>query len=176
MARNTVNLATFLAARQGAVAHADRDAMRRELARGLLPLYVPAARDGRAPPALVARSYATALRDVLVLDELRIEAPTRAQAAGLMQARDGVKIIPNDALEYRGRSYPGGQRADNRRHALSAAGGALHRAGAGRIADGLRWRCAHQRCYATGRAPLRTRASVVMQSDTLVAMLPELTC
>ena len=34
VARNTVNLATFLAARQGAIANADRGAMRRELARG----------------------------------------------------------------------------------------------------------------------------------------------
>jgi hypothetical protein len=173
VASNTVNLATFLAARQGAVAHAAADAMRRELARGLLPLYVPAARGGHSPPALVARSYASALRDVFVLDELRIEAPTRAQASRLVQMRDGVRVIPNDALEYRGRLV---QEANVLTIVVTHCqplvvpfvGPALAATLAVFDAE-----VAHQRCYALGRAPLRARASLVMQSDVLISMLPD---
>ncbi len=173
VARNTVNLATFLAARQGAVAHAADDAMRRELARGLLPLYVPAARGGRSPPALVARSYASALRDVFVLDALRIETPTRAQASRLVQVRAGVRVIPNDALEYRGRLV---QEAN----VLSIVvmhcqplvvpfiGPAL-----AAMLTAFDAQVDHQRCYALGRVPLRAHASVVMQSDVHIAMLPD---
>jgi hypothetical protein len=173
VARNTVNLATFLAARQGAVAHAADDAMRRELARGLLPLYVPAARGGRSPPARVARSYASALRDVFVVDELRIETPTRAQASRLVQVREGERVIPNDALEYRGRLV---QEANVltivvvhcQPLVVPFIGPALAAMLAAFDAEAV-----HQRCYALGRAPLRARASVVMQSDVLVAMLPD---
>jgi len=173
VARNTVNLATFLAVRQGAVAHAELDAMRRELARGLLPLYVPAARGGRSPPPLVARSYATAWRDVLVLDELRIETPTRAQAARLAQVRDGVQVIPNDALEYRDSPT---QEANVLTIVVTHCqplvvpfiGPAL-----AELLAAFDDEAVHQRCYVTGRAPLRSRASIVMQSDTLVAMLPD---
>jgi len=68
VARNTVNLATFMAARQGAVAGAEPAVMNRELARGLVPLYVRASRGGVTPAHAVAAAYAAALADVSALD------------------------------------------------------------------------------------------------------------
>lgn len=171
VAHNTVNLATFLAARQGAVAHADPETMRRELARGLLPLYVPAARDGVVPPQVALRGYASALHDVLLLDELQVIAPTRAQVEGLTRLRAGRTVIPNDALEYR-------DRRTQEANLLSIVvihcqpllvpfvGSALAQLLATLDADSV-----HQRCYALGRAPLRAHASMVMQSDLWVDSL-----
>jgi len=171
VARNTVNLATFLAARQGAIANADRGAMRRELARGLLPLYVPAARDGQVPAPVALRAYASALEDVLLLDELQIAAPTGAQVEGLTQVRAGRSVIPNDALEYRDRRT---QEANvltlvvTHCHPLVVpfVGSAL-----AELLTAIDGDAIDQRCYARGRAPLRARASVVMQSDLWVASL-----
>jgi hypothetical protein len=172
IAHNTVNLATFLAARQGALTNADPGAMRRELARGLLPLYVPAARDGRVAANVALRAYATALGEVMLFDELRIESPTRRQAARLVQVRAGVPVIPNDALEFRG---PLAQDANvlgiavTHCHPLVVplVGSALAQLLSALDGDAL-----HQRCYALGRAPLRAHAAVAMQSDTLLAALP----
>jgi TadE-like protein len=172
VAHNTVNFATFMAARQGAVARADANAMRREFARGLLPLYAPAARSGLLAAPQAARAYAAALGDVLALDELRVESPTRAQVAALAQVRERLPVIPNDSLEYRSAPV---QNANVltivvthcQRLVVPLVGPAL----AGLLAT-IDLDAVRQRCYALGRAPLRASARMVMQSDTPIAALP----
>jgi len=172
VAHNAVNLAAFMAARQGAVSNADAAAMRREFARGLLPLYAPAARSGLLTAPQAARAYATALGEVLSADELRIAAPGRRQVAGLAQLRRGQWVIPNDSLEYRGRLVRDANvLAIVVTHCQPLVVPIVGAALAALLAD-MDPDPVHQRCYALGRAPLRARAMTVMQSDIPIGVLP----
>jgi hypothetical protein len=164
-ARNTISLATFLAARQGAVVGAEPRAMSRELARGLLPLYVPASHGGVTPAKQVAEAYAKALADVVGLDSLVVHHPTRGDLERYGIMRRGRRVIPNDYIE-------------NRSHAVQDANvltiSVVHcqplvvplvgptLAAALRILNGDPRQVP---CLAAGRAPIMARASVVMQSD-----------
>ena len=165
VAKNTLNLATFMAARQGSVLGADPGAMQRELARALVPLYVRSSRDGVAPADTVAAAYAAALIDVEALDSLVVLNPTRADLARLAELRNGSRVIPNDFIEFRSAAA----RAANvltiqvvhcQPLVVPLVGPAL--------AAALTWLDSdprHQRCLAVGRAPIVARASLVMQSD-----------
>jgi hypothetical protein len=164
-AANTLNLATFMAARSGSVTGGDMQAMRRELARGLLPLYVPASRGGQVSPPATLAGYAMALRDVTALDSLSVDAPTAAQVRALGVVRGGVRVIPNESLPFRSAEL---QRANFlaisvihcQPLVVPLAGAAL--AATLRLMD---HDPRHAACIAAGRAPLLARAAVEMQSD-----------
>lgn len=105
-AKHTLNHATFLAARAGAVAHGSRDAMRRHLAKGLAPLYASSPDGppdaGRALP-LAERAWLAAYADVVRPDRARLVVlnPTPHSFADFEARRDGIAEIPNDALAWR---------------------------------------------------------------------------
>jgi hypothetical protein len=171
VAKNELNLAAFLAAREGAVAGAEPGVMQRMLARALVPLYVRAGRGGVAAPADVAVAYAGALADVTTLDYLLVLNPTRADLDRLGTTRGGQRVIPNDSIEFRPRAV---QEANVltievthcQKLVVPLAGPAL--AAALRALDGDP---RHQRCLAAERAPIVARASIVMQSDVHAAAL-----
>lgn len=95
-AKATLNHASLQAARAGAVSHAQPDAIRRGLARGLAPLYSPeSSLQGFA--STVARINAELLTDA----RIRILNPTREAFADFSEDVDGVREIPNDRLHVR---------------------------------------------------------------------------
>jgi hypothetical protein len=95
-AKATLNHAALQAARAGAVEHADPEAIRRGLARGLAPLYSPeSSLTGFA--STVARINA----DVRTDARIRILNPTREAFADFGEEIDGVREIPNDRLHAR---------------------------------------------------------------------------
>jgi hypothetical protein len=165
VAKNELNLATFMAARQGAVSGAEPVAVRRELARALVPLYARAGRGGAAVSTDVALAYGAALADVTALDSVEVLNPTRAALETVGVMRGGRRVIPNDSIEYRS---PAVQAANVltievthcQALVVPLAGPALGTALALLDADPR-----HRRCLATGRAPIVARASLVMQSD-----------
>ena len=165
VARNTVDLATFLAARQGAVTGADPDAMTHELARALLPLYVRASRSGVAPADAVAFAYAAALADVAALDSLVVHNPTRAALDHFGELRGGRRVIPNDFIEFRPLALQDANVLTiSVVHCQPLVVPMVGRALAAALAI-LDRDPRHQRCIAAGRAPILARASLVMQSD-----------
>lgn len=171
VAKNELNLATFLAAREGATTGAEPGAMHRMLARALIPLYVRAARNGIAGPADVAAAYVGALADVNTLDSLLVLNPTPADLDRYGTVRGSQRVIPNDSIEFRPRPV---QEANVltievthcQQLVVPLAGPALATALLA-LDDDPR----HQRCLVAGRAPLVARASIVMQSDVHAAAL-----
>jgi hypothetical protein len=132
---------------------------------------VRAASSGRPSAASIAQAYAAALVDVRSLDSLLITSPTRVAAERLALARKGVHVIPNDSIEFR----PPAIQAANvltigvihcQPLVVPLVGPALASALALIDAEPQ-----HQRCYGLGRAPLRARASVAMQSDLPLSAL-----
>ena len=165
VAKNELNLATFLAAREGAMTGAEPDVMRRVLARALVPLYVRAARNGTAQPADVALAYGHAWADVSTLDNVAVLNPTREQLNRFGIVRGGQRVIPNDSIEFR----PAAVQDANvltievthcQPLVVPLAGSAL--VAALRAFDGDP---RYQHCLAAGRTPVVARASIVMQSD-----------
>jgi hypothetical protein len=174
VAHDVLSLATFQAAREGTMRGADGPAMQSALARGLLPLYVPVSRAGQVPPAQAIAGYARALLEVRTLDELAIIEPTRDRVRGLLERHGTRQLLPNAAIESRS---PALQAASVLTIAtmhcqplvVPLVGPALAQllvltAGVGTGAEA--------RCRATGRLPLRARASLVMQSDLPLENLP----
>jgi hypothetical protein len=100
-ARATLNHATMLAARAGALHNGNRIEMRRALGTGLAPLFASeASLDGYAT-ALVKANLETLLPGFVTLDVLN---PTTAAMQDFGRARlDGVRgrELPNDTLNYR---------------------------------------------------------------------------
>ena len=105
MTRQLLTVAAVEAARIGAVTHGDRGAMRRRLARGLVPLF------GAPVPgtdhAAALRAYASALLEVERPDLTRfsIDRPTAAAFADFAVDAGGHRQIPNDGdalLPHRG--------------------------------------------------------------------------
>lgn len=97
--KHTVQHATFLAARAGAVSHGSHSAMLRHLAKGLAPLYAASRVDldaGSAPPAIVA-AYGRAYLDARRPDRtrLRVLNPSPAAFEDFERSRRGVREIPN---------------------------------------------------------------------------------
>lgn len=99
VAKHTVQHATFLAARAGAVENGSRDAMRRYFAKGLVPLYARSAADlsGRGSTAAVTEAFARALLDAGRPDRTRIAVvnPTAASFDDFERRQNGVLQIPN---------------------------------------------------------------------------------
>jgi hypothetical protein len=171
VARNTVNLATFMAARQGAVAGASPAAMNRELARGLVPLYVRASRGGVTPADAVAAAYAAAFADVSILDSLVVHNPTRSDLARVGVLRSGRRVIPNDYIEYRPLPV---QEANVLTISVVHCQSLVVPLAGPALATALRLLNDDPRqlpCLAAGRAPILARASVAMQSDVEGAAL-----
>ena len=95
-AKATLNHATLLAARAGAVEHAQPRAILSGLARGLVPLYSPdSSFDGYR--STLARVTAALAGDARV----RILNPTREAFADFSEEVEGVREIPNDRLHVR---------------------------------------------------------------------------
>lgn len=105
--RATLNYATMLAARAGAMHNGDVGAMRNALARGLAPLF--ASQPGAAGYARALDKAAAETAGPAALASIEILNPTRAAFADFGRARlDGGsgKELPNDTLAYRS-STPG---------------------------------------------------------------------
>ena len=174
VAHDLLSLATFQAARAGSLRGADPGAMQAALARGLLPLYVPVARDGRVPAAQALAGYGRALLEVRTLDALDVLEPTRSGLRGLLEARGARQVLPNSAIESR---PPASQAASvltvSATHCqplvVPLVGPALSELLLLTSSPGTG---AEARCRAAGRVPLRARASLVLQSDLPVENLP----
>lgn len=98
--RATLDHATLLAARAGAVYHGDDSKMRTALAIGLTPLFAQGADLTKYSQALAKARIETASNMV----RITVLNPTRAALADFGQARlDGVggRELPNDTLSYR---------------------------------------------------------------------------
>ncbi len=165
VAKNTLNLATFLAARQGAVRGADPGAMQRELARALVPLYVRASRNGVVQADAVAVAYGAALADVESLDAFVVLNPTRAELDRFGLVRGGRRVIPNDSIEFR---PPAVQAANVLTIQVTHCQPLVVPLAGPAVAAAMAWLDSdprHQRCLEAGRAPIVARASLVMQSD-----------
>jgi len=174
VAHDLLSLAAFQATRAGSLRGADPAVMQAALARGLLPLYVPVARDGRVPAAQALAGYGRALLEVRTLDALEVLEPTRAGVRGLLEARGSRQVLPNAAIESRS---PALQAASvltvSVMHCqplvVPLVGPALSELIL--LTSGL-GTGAEARCRAAGRLPMRARASLVMQSDLPLANLP----
>jgi Flp pilus assembly protein TadG len=95
-AKATLNHATLLAARAGAVEHAQPQAILSGLARGLVPLYSPDS-SFQGYQSTLARVTAAVAGDARV----RILNPTREAFADFSEEVEGVREIPNDRLHVR---------------------------------------------------------------------------
>jgi hypothetical protein len=95
-AKATLNHAALLAARAGAVDHAQPPAITRGLARGLVPLY---------SPDRTYVGYASTLgrvtTDIATDARVRILNPTQEAFADFSEEVEGVREIPNDRLHTR---------------------------------------------------------------------------
>jgi len=101
MAKTTLNHATFMAARVGAVHNASRSAMAEALARGLSPFYQDGSHSN--DHTRLALALAKAQVDSRIFSELTVLSPS-AEAFADFGVRDPVKkltYIPNDNLEFR---------------------------------------------------------------------------
>ena len=167
--------AAFMAARHGAVSHGDMGQVRRAYAKAATPLFVGAGSgvDSRNAVERVTRAYAFATADIAAFARIRLLSPTAAAAEDFSIGRDGARVIPNDALEYRSnvRGTKSGvsiQRANVLRvefvycrPLIVPFAGALL-SGVLRRLDPDPW---HQSCYAADRVPLRSEGVAPMQSD-----------
>ena len=100
-ARNTVILATFMAARQGAVAGAEPGAMARELARGLVPLYVPASRGGVTSAEPWRRPMPRRSPTFRAGQSRRAQSDPQRPGPATAYCAQGRRVIPNDYIEHR---------------------------------------------------------------------------
>lgn len=101
MAKATLNHATFMAARVGAVHNASRSAMAEALARGLSLFYQDGSHSN--DHTRLALALAKAQLDSRIFSELTVLSPS-AEAFADFGVRDPVKkltYIPNDNLEFR---------------------------------------------------------------------------
>lgn len=171
--------AAFLAARQASMAQGDLDTARRTLARAATVLHVDTSTELDAGNAAqrVARAYAAAWADQARFSRVRLLAPDAAAQADFAILRGGVRVIPNDSLEYRSASL-------GRRSGISLQQANLLRLevqwcrplivpfarqlllGILRSIDRDPWR---QTCYAQDRVPIRSEGSSPMQSDFRVS-------
>lgn len=106
--KSTLNYATMLAARAGAMNNGDANAMRNALSRGLAPMFA-----GRATPDGFAEALAKATaetREASYLSSIEVLNPTAGALQDFGRARlDGQtgNELPNDTLNYRS-TAPGG--------------------------------------------------------------------
>jgi hypothetical protein len=167
VANHHVDFAAFAAVRRGAVSHGDMEAIRNEFTRAMLPLFVSSAEpvDRDNIVARVASAYARAAVDVRLYARFATLAPDSAAQREFAIEREGGRIIPNDALNYRS----AGVRAANLLkveivycHPLVVPFARELLIGALRTIDHDPW---HRFCYGAGRLPLRSLGVTPMQSD-----------
>jgi len=97
--RSTLNYATTLAARAGALHNGDPGAMRNALARGLAPLFA-----AKASPEGYSQALEKALNEATLATNIEILNPTKAAMSDFGRPRlDGQQgqELPNDTLSYR---------------------------------------------------------------------------
>jgi hypothetical protein len=167
--------AAFLAARHGAVRHGDLGEIRRAYAQAVSTLFVDSATplDSGNVVGRVATAFASATADIALHARVRLLSPTTEARADFAIPRDGQQVIPNDALESRSPT-PGRRSGISLQQAnvlrveftycrpliVPFAGPLL--VGTLRMLDHDPW---HQRCYASGRIPVRSEGVAPMQSD-----------
>lgn len=96
-AKTTLDYATLMAARAGAVNNADLGEMKDGLARGLTPLY---ATDTGA--AGLAEAWVKAKLDMVLNAKIKIVSPTKASWSEFKEKQyDGRQALPNDNLAFR---------------------------------------------------------------------------
>ena len=98
-AKNTLNLATFEAARAGSMHHAQKSAMRQALTRGLVPLH-----GGGTTGGQLSVAYLKAGESVNLYSRIEILNPTQEAFDDYAIDLDGQRQIPNDHLQYRARA------------------------------------------------------------------------
>jgi hypothetical protein len=175
VANHHVDFASFAAARQGAVSNGDVRAMQSGFVQSIVPLFIasdaPIDRDNVS--ARVMGAYPRAAADVTLFARFRTLSPGDAAQREFAISRNQRRVIPNDALAYRG----SGAERDG--------GYSLHDANLLKVEvtycqplivpfarqlliatlrsiDQDLW---HQYCYASGRVPLRSVGVTPMQSD-----------
>ncbi|MCW0372650.1 TadE/TadG family type IV pilus assembly protein [Xanthomonas sacchari] len=95
--KSTLDYATLMAARAGAVSGLDRDEMRKGLAKGMMPLYVH-----ETGKAAVETAFWHAYGDLFVNSQITVISPTRAAWNNFKERQyDGSYALPNDTLAYR---------------------------------------------------------------------------
>jgi hypothetical protein len=100
MAKLTLNNATFMAARHGAVRNADTQQIYESLIKGLLPFYVNAT-GGQPDADRMLEAWARARADAVVFTRLERISPSNEAFNGFALEREGQRVIPNDNLEHR---------------------------------------------------------------------------
>lgn len=166
VANHHVDHASFAAARRGAVSNGDLRAMQAGFVQSIVPLFVvsdePIGRDNVA--ARVMSAYARAAADVALFARFRTLAPDAAAQRELSISREGRRVIPNDALEYRGSTKDANQLKVEVTycHPLIVPFARQLLTTTLRSIDHEMW---HQYCYASGRVPLRSVGVTPMQSD-----------
>lgn len=95
--KSTLDYAALMAARAGAVNGADRMAMRKGLAEGMMPLYA----HGTGQVEL-EKAYFKALADLTLYGQVTVINPTRAAWSNFKERQyNGSYALPNDTLAYR---------------------------------------------------------------------------
>ncbi|MCU7853552.1 MAG: pilus assembly protein [Candidatus Thiodiazotropha sp. (ex Monitilora ramsayi)] len=168
-AKATLNHATFQGARLGALEHATESAIRRGLARGLLPLYSP---DSSYSGAL-RTFHGKVMPDLLTAARIRIINPTREAFDDFGQTVKGRRELPNERL-YRASTAIGAKSGVNLQDANLLKvevtyGYPLHTPFVGPLISTLGVRLpgltAFERAqYTVGRIPIVSTAMVRMQS------------
>jgi len=96
-AKTTLDYATLMAARAGAVGNARIKDMEDGLARGLTPLYAT-----EATPAGLAKAWVKAKLDIVLNAKIDIISPTKASWNEFKEKQyDGREALPNDNLAFR---------------------------------------------------------------------------
>ncbi|MBO9873414.1 MULTISPECIES: TadE family protein [Xanthomonas] len=95
--KSTLDYATLMAARAGAVSGVDREEMRKGLAKGMMPLHVH-----ETGQAAVEQGFWAAYYDLRVNSQITVISPTRAAWNNFKERQyDGSYALPNDTLAYR---------------------------------------------------------------------------
>jgi TadE-like protein len=180
VANHHVDYAAFSAARVGATTGGDLSAIRRGFTRALTPLYVSTANriDRDNVLARVSEAYARAAVDVGLFAYFQVLSPAESAKADFAVTRNGARVIPNDALNYRTtepgtRSGVSLQEANVLRLAVTYCQSLIVPFAGPMLVETLRrldTDAVHQSCYAVGRVPLRSEGVVPMQSDFIVAV------
>jgi Flp pilus assembly protein TadG len=178
-AKNQINYATFMAGREGSVAHADLGAVRQAYARALAPLY-----GGGENPAEVAEAVGKAGADTA--DNVRIELlnPTKESfndwndpALQTLLKTGGRRAIPNSALATKAvevRTSSGQSLQDANLLKLKITHGYLPKVPfvSKLYLTYLKWLDPHNDAFFSklvdaGRIPVVTHVTVEMQSDAI---------
>jgi len=175
VAKNTLNHATFMAARAGSMANGSRGVMLNYLAKGLVPLYARTTDpiDSGNLVQVVAPAFAQARLDVALPIRTRLEIlnPTRASFRDFEVRQNGVVQIPNDNLQFRRANGASSRQSIQEANLLKIRVDYCYQLifpliddliiGVLRFSDTSLF---HQACYADNRVPISAWALVHMQS------------